>query len=113
MLSTCRPYLSNSSFYVSPIFVDIKEEYTSVVAGQIKIAMDAECTSHAMKMIGYSVHRECRASAETGAMLPSVMCQSECETHKKAWDTCVEKIAKDADAKQIFEAQMQALVRGF
>jgi hypothetical protein len=98
---------------VSPYIVGDKEEYTSIVADQIKTAMDAECASHAMKMICNNVHRECRASVETGAMLPSSMCQSECETHKKAWDACVEKIAKDADVNQIFEGQMQALVRGF
>jgi len=115
-LHTCRPYLSNASTYYladSPVF-DYAGGFISTFADEIVVSpWGAECTANLLSLICNSWFRTCQPveDEETGEtfFLPSLLCRDQCEVHRKIWDSCVAKVERNADTKQIFDERMSHL----
>ena len=83
----------------------------------IESAMNPTCASNVMSLLCRTAFRECKqVQDEAGSSLiwmPSLMCRSECERHFETWNSCLNALEKDPDAKQHFDTQMAAVVLPF
>ena len=86
----------------------------SQYADLINSAMNPTCASNVLSLMCHTIFKECKAvdDATTGTQmwLPSLLCRSECDRHLEAWNTCLDDLEKEPDAKRSFDAQMLALV---
>ena len=67
-----------------------------------------------MSLLCLAAFKECKEvehpATKEPLWVPSLMCRSECETHKQVWDECVAAVELDAVARSKFDAGMLALV---
>ena len=86
----------------------------SQYADLINSAMNPTCASNVLSLMCHTIFKECKSvdDATTGTQmwLPSLLCRSECDRHLEAWNTCLDDLEKEPDAKRSFDAQMLALV---
>jgi hypothetical protein len=77
-------------------------------------ALNPICASNAISLACHTAFKECKAveDASTGTQLwlPSLLCRSECDRHLEAWNTCLDNLENDPDAKRSFDTQMLAMV---
>ena len=82
----------------------------------VELALNPKCAANLVALMCHAAFKECTEVADelesTGSLwVPSLLCRSECERHRRVWDECVEAIRTDPDAEATFDAQMAALVR--
>jgi hypothetical protein len=77
-------------------------------------AMSPKCASNVKALMCRSAFKECRQVEDaSGSLLwfPSLPCRSECERHQEIWNSCLNDIAKDPEARQKFDAGMVEVVQ--
>jgi hypothetical protein len=83
----------------------------SLVAQIVEIvenAMNPACASNVAAYFCRTTFRQCQQVDDL--WVPSLLCRDECERHYGKWQTCLNALGADPDAKNNFDRQMAAVV---
>jgi hypothetical protein len=69
--------------------------------------MNPACASNVAAYLCRTTFRQCQLVDDF--WVPSLLCRDECERHWGKWQTCLDALEADPDAKSNFDTQMAAL----